>query len=71
MACFLAGYPVGRVLEVTRRPDQAFAEVVAEPVSSLDRDREVLLVWNEPDEAPPAAEPAAEPAAAARVAELD
>jgi rod shape-determining protein MreC len=78
---FPAGYPVGRVLEVTRRSDQAFAEVVAEPASSLDRDREVLLVWNEPDEPPavepgdPAAEPPAEPAdapaAAARVAELD
>jgi rod shape-determining protein MreC len=65
------GYPVGRILEVTRQPDQAFAEVVAEPVSSLDRDREVLLVWNEPDEAPPPAEAAAEAAAAPRVAEVD
>ena len=43
---FPAGYPVGRVLEVQRRPDQAFAEIFAEPVSALDRDREVLLVWN-------------------------
>jgi len=57
---FPAGYPVGRVLEITRRPDQAFAEVVAEPSSSLDRDREVLLVWNEPEDDPAAAEPAAE-----------
>ena len=68
---FPPGYPVGRVLEVTRRHDQAFAEVVAEPASSLDRDREVLLVWNEPEEAPPAAEPEAEPAAAVNVAELN
>jgi rod shape-determining protein MreC len=44
---FPAGYPVGRVLEITRRPDQAFAEIVAEPTSALDRDREVLLVWDD------------------------
>ena len=56
---FPAGYPVGRVLEVQRRPDQAFAEIVAEPVSALDRDREVLLVWNAADEAPRASEAAA------------
>jgi len=68
---FPAGYPVGRVVEVRLQPDQAFAEVLAEPASSLDRDREVLLVWNEPNEAPPPAEAAAEPVAAARVAELD
>ena len=62
---FPAGYPVGRVLEVQRRPDQAFAEILAEPVSSLDRDREVLLVWNAADEAPRASE-----AAAASVADV-
>jgi rod shape-determining protein MreC len=56
---FPAGYPVGRVLDVQRRPDQAFAEIVAEPVSSLDRDREVLLVWNAADETPRASEAAA------------
>ena len=56
---FPAGYPVGRVLDVQRRPDQAFAEILAEPVSSLDRDREVLLVWNAADEAPRASEAAA------------
>ena len=53
---FPAGYPVGRVLEVQLRPDQAFAEILAEPASSLDRDREVLLVWNAADEAPRASE---------------
>jgi rod shape-determining protein MreC len=47
---FPAGYPVGRVIEVKMRPDQAFAEVIAQPVSALDRDREVLLVWNAPEE---------------------
>ncbi len=62
---FPAGYPVGRVLDVQRRPDQAFAEILAEPVSSLDRDREVLLVWNAADEAPRASE-----AAAASVADV-
>jgi rod shape-determining protein MreC len=56
---FPPGYPVGRVLEVQRRPDQAFAEILAEPVSALDRDREVLLVWNATDETPRAAEAAA------------
>ncbi len=61
---FPAGYPVGRVIEVHLRPDQAFAEVVAAPASALDRDREVLLVWNETDEGSRAAE-----AAAASVAE--
>jgi rod shape-determining protein MreC len=42
---FPAGYPVGRVTEVTLRPEQGFAEVLAESASSLDRDREVLLLW--------------------------
>jgi rod shape-determining protein MreC len=83
---FPAGYPVGRVLDVKLRPDQAFAEITAEPASALDQDREVLLVWNDetpadeaprdeaaPGQAPPEETPlAAEPAAAAaRVAELN
>jgi rod shape-determining protein MreC len=46
---FAAGYPVGRVLEVLRRPGQSFAEIIAEPVAELDRDREVLLVWTPAD----------------------
>jgi rod shape-determining protein MreC len=53
---FPAGYPVGRVVSVQGRPDQAFAEVVAEPSSELDRDREVLLIWNAADEAPKSTE---------------
>jgi len=44
---FPQGYPVGRVIEVRLRPDQAFAEIFAEPMSALDRDREVLLVWDD------------------------
>jgi rod shape-determining protein MreC len=55
---FPAGYPVGRITEVTRRADQKFADVWAEPASALDRDREVLLVWNAADEAPRTAETA-------------
>jgi len=62
---FPAGHPVGRVLDVRLRPGQSFAEVIAEPASLLDRDREVLLVWNSPDEAPHASE-----AAAASVADV-
>jgi rod shape-determining protein MreC len=68
---FPPGYPVGRVVEVKLQPDQPFAEVLAEPASPLDRDREVLLVWNEPEEtapaesAPPEGPGASETAAAA------
>ncbi|WP_428099858.1 rod shape-determining protein MreC [Candidatus Rariloculus sp.] len=43
---FPLGYPVARVLEVRLRPGQSFADVIAEPVSALDRDLEVLLVWD-------------------------
>jgi rod shape-determining protein MreC len=53
---FPAGYPVGRIVEVRLRPEQAFSEVIAEPASALDRDREVLLVWNAVDEAPTTSE---------------
>jgi rod shape-determining protein MreC len=56
---FPAGYPVGRISEIRLRPDQSFAEIMAEPASALDRDREVLLVWNAADDAPHANEPAA------------
>ena len=49
---FPPGYPVGRVLDVRLRPEQAFAEIIAEPAAALDRDREVLLVWNEAEEGP-------------------
>jgi rod shape-determining protein MreC len=55
---FPAGYPVGRIVERRLRPDQAFAEVIAEPAARLDRDREVLLVWNAADEVPRASEAA-------------
>jgi len=62
---FPAGYPVGRVVEVKLQPDQSFSEVIAEPASALDRDREVLLVWND-EKAPgdPKVKPAVGTAAA-------
>ena len=42
---FPPNYPVGDVVEVERRPGQAFSRVIAEPRARLDRSREVLLVW--------------------------
>jgi rod shape-determining protein MreC len=62
---FPPGYPVGRVIEVRLRPGQSFAEIFAEPMAALDRDREVLLVWDEDADG----ESDAEEAAAASVAE--
>jgi len=51
---FPRGYPVAEVARVERSPAATFALVDARPTASLDRDREVLLVWFE---APPDAEP--------------
>lgn len=47
---FPANYPVARITTVNRRPGEAFAEVIAEPMANLDRSREVLLVWPHEDE---------------------
>jgi rod shape-determining protein MreC len=73
---FPPGYPVARVLDVKLRSDQPFAEIIAEPVSALDRDREVLLVWNEPDdeatgEDAPADDPGATETAAAQASVVE
>jgi rod shape-determining protein MreC len=43
---FPAGRPVAEIIEVRQQPGQSFSEVVAAPVSKLDRDQEVLLIWN-------------------------
>jgi rod shape-determining protein MreC len=43
---FPSGRPVAIITEFRQQPDQNFAYVVARPVSDLDRDQEVLLVWN-------------------------
>jgi len=53
---FPYGYPVARVLAVDRRPGEPFAEILAEPTAALNREREVLLVWQQdrvPDEIVP------------------
>lgn len=42
---FPANYPVAKVTEVERNPSKPFLKVLAEATASLDRSREVLLVW--------------------------
>lgn len=42
---FPQGYPVARVTEVIRDPGRNFAQISAEPLAALDRNREVLLVF--------------------------
>lgn len=44
---FPAGYPVGRIVQIQNQPGQPFAEITVAPVSALDRDQEVLLVFND------------------------
>ncbi len=46
---FPVGYPVATVTKVDKMSAQTLANVVAQPAATLDRDRELLLVWlNEP-----------------------
>ena len=45
---FPSGYPVAVVTQVTRMPQQAFADVSAEPVAALNQVREIMLVWSTP-----------------------
>lgn len=42
---FPAGYPVATVTKADKMAAQTLANVVAEPAATLDRDREVLLIW--------------------------
>jgi len=42
---FPVGYPVAKVSKVQRNSGQPFATVEAIPLASLDKSREVLLVW--------------------------
>jgi rod shape-determining protein MreC len=42
---FPRGRPVAIVEKVTWQPGFDFADVLARPVSSLDRERELVLVW--------------------------
>ncbi len=47
---FPPGYPVARVTEVRRLPQQQFAEVSAKPEASLNQVREVMLIWMSDEE---------------------
>lgn len=60
---FPAGYPVGTVAEVKRDPAQSLAEVEVRPAAALDRSRELMLVWLNPEAAAAPAQPAAAPKA--------
>lgn len=42
---FPAGYPAGKVIDVTINPSLPFAQITVEPSALLDRHRQVLLVW--------------------------
>lgn len=53
---FPPGYPVARVKSVVQDPSRPYAEVIATPAAQLERSREVLLVWREPEPVSPAAE---------------
>ena len=44
---FPSGYPVGRVVSVSRDSGRPFAQVTVESSADLERNREVLLVWSE------------------------
>ena len=44
---FPSGYPVGRVVSVSRDSGRPFARVMVESSADLERNREVLLVWPE------------------------
>jgi rod shape-determining protein MreC len=43
---FPQGYPVAIVDKFTQQPNKPFAEISATPIAHLDRDREVLIAWN-------------------------
>lgn len=64
---FPPNYPVARVIEVERRPGEAFARVLARPMARLDRSREVLVVWPDEDGQAARATAAGDAAAPARV----
>ncbi|MDH3451507.1 MAG: rod shape-determining protein MreC [Gammaproteobacteria bacterium] len=53
---FPPNYPVAVVSSVERRQGQAFARVYATPTARLDRSREVLLVWHQPESVPASSE---------------
>lgn len=64
---FPAGFPVGRVMGVRRESSQLPAQVRAQPVADIERDREVaLLQFSSDNPAAPAPHPAIAPAPPAK-----
>jgi rod shape-determining protein MreC len=60
---FPAGLPVARITGVRREANQLLAQVRAQPLASVDRDREVILLQFEPEHpAAPAPDPPIAPA---------
>jgi rod shape-determining protein MreC len=39
------GYPVGKVVAITKDPSHQFAEIYLQPTAHLDTSRQVLLIW--------------------------
>ncbi|WP_447017940.1 rod shape-determining protein MreC [Shewanella algae] len=58
---FPEGYPVARVISVSRDDGQSYLKVTAQPLAALDRIRYLLLIWPEdhPGAKPESQEPAA------------
>jgi rod shape-determining protein MreC len=51
---FPAGFPVGRVAALEPDASHAFVAATITPAARLDRNGQVLLVWDLPDDGPPA-----------------
>jgi len=47
------GYPVARIRSIVRDESLPFAQVQADPISALDRVRNVLLLWRSDDQQQP------------------
>ena len=60
---FPAGYPVGTVADVKRDPAQSLADVDVKPAAALDRSRELMFVWLNPQPAARASSSTTPPAA--------
>ncbi|GAB1106861.1 MAG: hypothetical protein Sw2PiBPW_18270 [Shewanella algae] len=58
---FPEGYPVARVISVSRDDGQSYLKVTAQPLAALDRIRYLLLIW--PEDHPGAKLESQEPAA--------
>lgn len=47
---FPSGYPVAVVDSITRKPQEAFAEISARPAAELNQVREIMLIWHKSSE---------------------